>query len=76
VKEIHEGIVEISGIALENGAKVLLMTIPECGVRSEELDRERDELNSLILNDGRDGVYVIAPGVVDVVKGGMMANGK
>jgi hypothetical protein len=32
------------------------MTVPECGVKSESLDRKRDELNGFIKEDGRAGV--------------------
>jgi lysophospholipase L1-like esterase len=55
---IWEKVLEITGIPLRDGAKLLLMTVPECGVRREGLDRRRDELNGLIRGDAREGVYV------------------
>jgi hypothetical protein len=51
--EIYSAIKSITSLPLENGARVLLMTVPECGVRSERLDRKRDELNGFIKEDGR-----------------------
>lgn len=43
-------------IPLDAGAKVLLMTVPECAVISESLDAKRDALNRLIMEDSRDWV--------------------
>lgn len=53
---IHDALTAVSDVALENGAKVLLCTVPECGVKSESLDRKRDELNAFIRSDMRDDV--------------------
>jgi hypothetical protein len=36
-------------VALANGANVLALTVPECGVKSKPLDIRRDTLNSHIL---------------------------
>ena len=38
------------------GAKILLLTVPECAVKSESLDRKRGVLNGLIQGDERGGV--------------------
>jgi hypothetical protein len=35
-------------LPLENGARVVVMTVPECGVRSAGLDGRRGELNGFI----------------------------
>ena len=54
--EIWSSIKAITAIPLLHGSKVLLMTVPECGVKSENLDKKRDELNACIREDGREGV--------------------
>lgn len=59
VAAIHAAITTVTGIPLERGAKVLLMTVPECEARIETLDAERDALNALIKGDKREGVYVL-----------------
>ena len=56
VFDIHDALTSVSDIALENGAKVLLCTVPECGVKRESLDRKRDGLNTFIKSDIRDDV--------------------
>lgn len=45
---------------LSNSSKVLIMTIPECHVRSRVLDEKREELNNMLVYSlGRkDNVYV------------------
>ncbi|KAH7419702.1 SGNH hydrolase-type esterase domain-containing protein [Cadophora sp. MPI-SDFR-AT-0126] len=57
--KIHDEIKAITALPLETGAKVLLMTVPECGVKNKKLDERRNELNSLIKGDERDGVYTL-----------------
>jgi hypothetical protein len=52
--EIFSAIKSITSLPLENGAKVLLMTVPECGVKRKSLDQKRDELNGFIKE--REGV--------------------
>lgn len=54
--EIYASIREITSIPLSHGSKVLLMTVPECAVKSKKLDAGRDKLNEAIREDGRDGV--------------------
>ncbi len=54
--KIYETIQAITARPLADGARVLLLTVPECGVRNEALDRERGELNGLLRADGREGV--------------------
>ncbi|KAJ6007863.1 hypothetical protein N7540_011839 [Penicillium herquei] len=49
VDEIYTGLQEAWNIALESGAKVLALTIPECKARSEKLDSARAQLNAAIL---------------------------
>lgn len=58
VSFIHERLTDISDVPLSNGAKVLLFTIPECASKSASLDAKRDELNQLIKDDDREGVFV------------------
>jgi hypothetical protein len=54
--DIHDALTTVSDIALENGAKVLLCTVPECEFESESLDKKRDGLNAFIRSDMRDDV--------------------
>ena len=54
--EIWASIKAITAIPLLHGSKVLLMTVPECGVKREELDKKRNELNGCIKEDKREGV--------------------
>ncbi|KAJ5724784.1 hypothetical protein N7493_006512 [Penicillium malachiteum] len=49
VDEIYTGLQGAWNIALESGAKVLALTIPECQVRSERMDSTRAQLNAAIL---------------------------
>lgn len=37
-------------VALDSGAHILALTVPECAVVNKRLDSARDELNGLILN--------------------------
>jgi lysophospholipase L1-like esterase len=37
---------------------VLLLTVPECAVKSPGLDAKRAELNALIMGDKREGIEV------------------
>lgn len=54
--EIWSSIKAITAVPLLYGSKVLLMTVPECGVKSEKLDKKRGELNACIREDRREGV--------------------
>ena len=54
--EIYSAIEQTTSIPLEAGAKVLLLTVPECAAKNKGLDRRRMELNQLIWEDERDGV--------------------
>lgn len=54
--EIWSEIKSLTQIPLDAGARVLLMTVPECAVKSLSLDRKRDELNNLVKADKRKGV--------------------
>ena len=54
--EIWSSIKAITAIPLQHGSKLLIMTVPECGVKSEKLDKKRNELNAFIKEDGRAGV--------------------
>ncbi|PVH72044.1 GDSL-like Lipase/Acylhydrolase [Cadophora sp. DSE1049] len=57
--KIHDEIKAITALPLETGAKVLMLTVPECGVKNAKLDERRDELNGLISGDGREGVHTL-----------------
>jgi hypothetical protein len=46
---IYSALEDCWGVALSSGARVLAMTVPECAVRSDNLDTNRDTLNSRIL---------------------------
>ena len=54
--DIYAAITEMTGLPLQHKSKVLLLTVPECAVVDDDLDRRRTELNSLILSDVRVGV--------------------
>jgi len=61
--DIFDALTTVFNIPLENGAKILLCTVPECAVRHHLLDKNRDELNTLIRESsqergGLEGVYV------------------
>lgn len=58
VFDIHDALTAVSDIPLENGAKVLMCTVPECGAKSEDLDQKRNSLNAFIKSDMRDEVYI------------------
>ncbi|KAH7364741.1 SGNH hydrolase-type esterase domain-containing protein [Rhexocercosporidium sp. MPI-PUGE-AT-0058] len=57
--KIYDEIKAITAMPLETGARVLILTVPECGVKNEKLDGRRGELNALIKGDGREGVYAL-----------------
>ncbi|KAG4427229.1 hypothetical protein IFR05_017288 [Cadophora sp. M221] len=57
--KIFNEIKAITAFPLETGAKVLMLTVPECGVKSEKLDERRNALNTLIKEDAREGVYTL-----------------
>ncbi|KAI9053807.1 hypothetical protein LZ554_002755 [Drepanopeziza brunnea f. sp. 'monogermtubi'] len=54
---IYDEIKAITDLPLSTGARVLLLTVPECSAKSEKLDRNRGELNELLKRDRREGVY-------------------
>jgi len=56
VKDIFDALIDVSQIALDNGAKVLMMTVPECTHRTAALDKKRTELNALIKDDTRENL--------------------
>ncbi|KAJ5246410.1 SGNH hydrolase [Penicillium chermesinum] len=53
-EEIYAGLQTSWNVALDAGAKLLALTVPECAVRSEQLIGRRAELNELILSHGQD----------------------
>ena len=54
--KIYDALQETWQIALDSGAKVLALTIPECEVRSQSLDGRRAQVNSSILAHEADGL--------------------
>ena len=56
VDEIWNTILKVIDIPLREGARVLLMTVPECKVKHRVLDEKRIELNSRIRGYSRNGV--------------------
>jgi lysophospholipase L1-like esterase len=56
--EIWASIKSITSIPLSHKSKLILFTVPECGVKNASLDERRDELNRLIKEDKREDVYV------------------
>ena len=61
--DIWSSIKTITATPLAHNSKLVLFTIPECGVKHRDLDKRRDELNALIRADaekdgGRKGVHI------------------
>lgn len=55
--EIWSAILELTDVPrVKDGAKLLLCTVPECGVVKASLDAKRNELNERIRADRREGV--------------------
>lgn len=46
--DIFAGLEEIYKVALDHGASILALTVPECAAKSRSLDERRNELNTLI----------------------------
>jgi len=59
IDDIYSSILGITNIPLENGARLLIMTVPECHAKIQRLNDKRDKLNSLIKGDTRDDVFVM-----------------
>ena len=57
-EQIHTAIKDTTDIPLENGARVLMLTVPECAAKISSLDERREELNQAIWDDARDDVLV------------------
>lgn len=55
--KIYPALQEVWEVALDNGAFVLALTIPECSVASTTLDQRRNEVNSSILSHKAQGFY-------------------
>lgn len=56
-EEIWEAISAVISIPMvRDYAKVLLCTVPECGVKHERLDGKREELNEKIRSEERNGL--------------------
>ncbi|PBP18403.1 asparagine amidase a [Diplocarpon rosae] len=54
--KIYDETKAITDIPLATGARVLLLTVPECSAKSAKLDQVRGALNGLLKDDARDGV--------------------
>ncbi|PBP19456.1 asparagine amidase a [Diplocarpon rosae] len=57
--KIYDEIKAITDLPLATGARVLLLTVPDCSAKSAKLDRVRGELNGLLKSDARDGVFLL-----------------
>ncbi|RHZ48469.1 hypothetical protein CDV55_102130, partial [Aspergillus turcosus] len=55
--KIYPALQEVWEVALDNGANVLALTIPECSAVSTILDRRRNEVNSSILAQKAEGFH-------------------
>lgn len=55
---IYSALEDCWGVALSTGAKVLAMTVPECAAKSFKLDMNRDTLNSQILEQESEQLWV------------------
>jgi lysophospholipase L1-like esterase len=51
--EIFTAIRDVIGIPLSYGARILLITIPECAAKSTALDMKRNELNEMMKEEAR-----------------------
>ncbi len=47
---------KVTAVPLAQGARVLVMTVPECGANSARLNGKREALNEAIKSDEREGV--------------------
>ncbi len=50
---IFTAIRDVIGIPLSYGARILLITIPECAAKNEALDKKRNELNEMMKEEAR-----------------------
>jgi len=57
--EIFDGLLKVWDIPLQQGTKVLALTVPECGVCSPVLDKRRDKLNNKILEYKAENYYTL-----------------
>ncbi|GAQ03721.1 hypothetical protein ALT_1042 [Aspergillus lentulus] len=57
VSKIYPALQEAWEVALDSGANVLVLTIPECSVVSTTLDARRNEVNSSILSHKAEGFH-------------------
>ncbi|KAE9382177.1 SGNH hydrolase [Stipitochalara longipes BDJ] len=57
--EIYSAVQATTQIPLDNGARILTLTIPECAAKNKGLDKRRAELNQAIWEDERDGVFTL-----------------
>ncbi|KAF4161812.1 hypothetical protein CNMCM6936_002965 [Aspergillus lentulus] len=57
VSKIYPALQEAWEVALDSGANVLVLTIPECSAVSTTLDARRDEVNSSILSHKAEGFH-------------------
>ncbi|RLL93258.1 hypothetical protein CFD26_102360 [Aspergillus turcosus] len=55
--KIYPALQEVWDVALDNGANVLALTIPECSAVSTTLDMRRNEVNSSILAHQAEGFH-------------------
>ncbi|KAH1788181.1 hypothetical protein KXX36_006382 [Aspergillus fumigatus] len=55
--KIYPALQEVWEVALDNGAFVLALTIPECSAASTTLDQRRNEVNLSILSHKAQGFY-------------------
>jgi hypothetical protein len=49
-EDIYEALKKVWAYPLNNGTKVLSLTVPECGFCDPKTDDARNELNDLIMN--------------------------
>ncbi|TVY48986.1 hypothetical protein LOCC1_G000783 [Lachnellula occidentalis] len=58
--DIFADIKKVLRIPLDHGARVVVMTVPECAVKSEKLDAKRDALNGSIRGfvEEKEGVFL------------------
>ncbi|CAI7659658.1 unnamed protein product [Penicillium pancosmium] len=55
-EDIYAGLKKSWMMALTSGAKVLALTIPECAAKFARIDKNRNEVNRLILAHQEDGL--------------------
>lgn len=60
-QSIYDSLEDCTAIPLSSPSppQILILTVPECGVKNQNLDRRRNAFNALIRSDARERVWVL-----------------